>query len=170
MCLSCFSSMVFSPVFLLCSVVVLCVMMTCSSLSCTQRHIYIFNVLHTHWLYVVCVCFFQHNPDQSERMAHASQLLLPHGSDVRCLRRRHQPNQIPHHLPDCESLICARFISAAHIRLNRLFTCASIIIWGVHVFLIASCVQSLTLMKMLCRLEWIHTEHHIVALKMLSCL
>ncbi len=40
----------------------------------------------------------------------------------------------------------------------------------VHVFLIASCVRSLTLMKMLYRLEWIHTELHIFALTMLSCL
>lgn len=109
-------------------------------------------------------------------MAHASQLLLPHGPDIHCVRRRHQPNQIPHHLPGRESFICARFISAAHIlsfnALNRLFMCASIIIQcvHVHVFLIASCIRSLTLMKMLYRLEWIHTELRIFALKMLSCL
>lgn len=42
--------------------------------------------------------FWQRNPHQSEGMAYASQLLFPHGSDLCCVCRRHQSNQIPHHL------------------------------------------------------------------------
>lgn len=41
---------------------------------------------------------WQRGPHQSEGMAHASQLLFPRGSDLCRVRRRHQSNQIPHHL------------------------------------------------------------------------
>lgn len=52
---------------------------------------------------LVNLCFsifflWQRNPHQSEGMAHAPQLLLPHGADLCCVCRRHQSNQIPHHL------------------------------------------------------------------------
>lgn len=42
--------------------------------------------------------FWQRDPHQSEGMAYAPQLLFPHGSDLCCVCRRHQSNQIPHHL------------------------------------------------------------------------
>lgn len=64
-----------------------------------------FNIIMHHetmWAWapsnLILDLFWQRNPHQSEGMAHASQLLFPHGSDLCCVCRGHQSNQIPHHL------------------------------------------------------------------------
>lgn len=49
-------------------------------------------------VYLIIALSWQCNPHQSQGMAYASQLLFPHGSDLCCVCRRHQSNQIPHHL------------------------------------------------------------------------
>lgn len=59
--------------------------------------------------------FWQRNPHQSEGMAYASQLLFPHGSDLCCVCRRHQSNQIPHHLSS------SKCIPFSFIPLSKLF-------------------------------------------------
>lgn len=54
---------------------------------------------------LILVFFWQRDPHQSERMAYASQLLLPHGPDLCCVCRRHQSNQIPHHLSSSKCIL-----------------------------------------------------------------
>ncbi|XP_033617224.1 adhesion G protein-coupled receptor A1 isoform X2 [Fukomys damarensis] len=51
-----------------------------------------------------CLCYHLHHapechPDQQERPAHAPELLLPCSSDLHCVRRWHQPHQIPNPVP-----------------------------------------------------------------------
>ena len=48
-------------------------------------------------------------------MAYASKLLFPHGSDLRCVCRRHQSNQIPHHLSS------SKCIPFSFVPLSKLF-------------------------------------------------
>lgn len=49
--------------------------------------------------------FWQCDPHQSQRMAHAAELLLPHCADLRRVCQWHQSNQIPHHLSICKCIL-----------------------------------------------------------------
>lgn len=49
-------------------------------------------------------------------MAYAAQLLFPHGADLRCVRWRHQSNQIPHHLSSSK---CVLFLPVLFSKLSQ---------------------------------------------------